>query len=547
MSAVPSSRSPVPASRIRSDPVLSRTSTQAVLPPYRTVSGPGVGIEPRVPQKRIFIGRSGGRCLIALGEARPRRSGHSLVTGFGPGVLHGVERPLEVVDVGAHACDNARFDMITRHAIHDLERLLERGRGFGVARRGERGEGVSRRDDPRAKKDALRRQGPGVALAVHALVMLPADHRNMGHVLGEHEVSEEFAGLLGMGLHVFELGLVELSGLEKKLVAYRDLAVVVEQRGGANLLELYPLEPERPPDDLRISRHALAVTGGLLIARVNRHRERLDERRPKTPLLGDELRILDRNGRRCPERAQRFLVVRRELATSVLVHDLEYADDAIVLSGHWEREQRLSAAPGAMVGLGIEAGVLISIGDVDRLARGGDGARAADPDRLPDLACACAECDLRPDLGSIALDDEDRGAISVEDLGRDRRHVPQQGVQVGDRHETARHIEDEIELGPGCDFAFALAPRLGATIAPRPALIGHQLSIGMCSSTGPTVSAICSSSIWSRRSKAPLRLFRAWITPTTLCPSLPHTGTTSMFRVRNPVRRSTFRSKRASA
>src|SRR5205823_5752689 len=242
MSAVPSSRSPVPASRIRSDPVLSRTSTQAVLPPYRTVSGPGVGIEPRVPQKRIFIGRSGARCLIALGEARLWRSGHSLVTGFGPGVLHGVERPLEVVDVPAHGCDDGR---------------------------------------------------------------------------------------------------VELPRLEKKLVAYRDLAVVVEQRGGADLLELYPLKPERPPDDLRVSRHTLAVTGGLLIACVDRHRERLDERRPETPLLGDELRVLDRNGRRCPERAQRFLVVRRERATPVLVHDLEYTDDAIVLSGHRECEQRL--------------------------------------------------------------------------------------------------------------------------------------------------------------------------------------------------------------
>src|SRR5256886_16436937 len=200
-----------------------------------------------------------------------------------------------------------------------------------------------------------------------------------------------------------------------------------------------------------------------------------------------------------------------------------------------------------MVGLGIEAGVLVRIGDVDRLACGGDGARDADPDRLPNLARACAEGDLRPDLSAVAIDDEDRGAISVEDLGRDRRHVPQQGVQVGDRHETARHIEDEIELGPGCDSAFALAARLDATVAPRAALLGHQLSIGMCSSTGPTVSAICSSSIWSRRSKAPLRLFSAWITPTTVPPSLPQTGTTSMFSVRNPVRRSTFRSKRASA
>src|SRR5438445_5372635 len=102
MSAVPSSRSPVPASRIRSDPVLSRTSTQAVLPPYRTVSGPGVGLEPRVPQKRIFISRSGARCLIALGVARLWGSGHSLVTAFATGRLSCVVRLLYVVVVAVH-------------------------------------------------------------------------------------------------------------------------------------------------------------------------------------------------------------------------------------------------------------------------------------------------------------------------------------------------------------------------------------------------------------------------------------------------------------
>src|SRR6478752_3365859 len=47
----PSSRIPVPASRMINQPSPVRTSTQGVLPPYRTVLGPGLGMEPRVPQK----------------------------------------------------------------------------------------------------------------------------------------------------------------------------------------------------------------------------------------------------------------------------------------------------------------------------------------------------------------------------------------------------------------------------------------------------------------------------------------------------------------
>src|SRR5262247_3401351 len=48
----PSSRMPVPASRMTSQSVSVRTSTHGVLPPYRTVVGPGDGIDPRVPQNR---------------------------------------------------------------------------------------------------------------------------------------------------------------------------------------------------------------------------------------------------------------------------------------------------------------------------------------------------------------------------------------------------------------------------------------------------------------------------------------------------------------
>src|SRR5688572_5605584 len=55
----PSSRIPVPASKIRmSSP--QRISTQDVLPPKPRVRGPGVAIDPRVPQKRTRMSRGSG-------------------------------------------------------------------------------------------------------------------------------------------------------------------------------------------------------------------------------------------------------------------------------------------------------------------------------------------------------------------------------------------------------------------------------------------------------------------------------------------------------
>src|SRR5207247_9873277 len=51
----PSRRIPVPQSSTIVVPLFVRTSTQEVLPPKTAVFGPGVGIEPRVPQKHRCI------------------------------------------------------------------------------------------------------------------------------------------------------------------------------------------------------------------------------------------------------------------------------------------------------------------------------------------------------------------------------------------------------------------------------------------------------------------------------------------------------------
>src|SRR5437899_321310 len=377
-------------------------------------------------------------------------------------------------------------------------------------------------------------------------MVLRGHDRHLAHVVRKFEATEKLPGLLGVRLHVGELGIVELARFRQNFVAHGDLAVVVEERRRPKLLELDAHQTHPASDHFRVARDPLAVAGGLLVAGVDRDGESLDQRFPKTLLAGEQLRVLDGDGGRGSERAQRLFVVRGEMLPALLVHDLEHTDDAIVLTGHREGEQASRAIAAALVGLGIEPRIRVCVGYVDRLPRSRDRPRDPDPHRQADLANTRAERDARPELVLLAIDDEDRRAVRIEQRCRRLGHVAQERVQIGDRHEPAGHVQDEVELRPRGHLAVGLPARLRAPLA-FASLVRHQPSMGMCSSTGPTVSAICSSSIWSRRSNAPFRLFSAWMTPTTLWPSLPQTGTTSMFKVRNPVRRSTLRSKRASA
>ena len=55
-SRTPSSRMPVPASRITTSQPGGRSSMHDVFPPYRSVSWPGEAIDPRLPQIFPFTG-----------------------------------------------------------------------------------------------------------------------------------------------------------------------------------------------------------------------------------------------------------------------------------------------------------------------------------------------------------------------------------------------------------------------------------------------------------------------------------------------------------
>src|SRR5271169_3608356 len=64
-----SRRAPVPQSKIRRSPLAVVSSTQEVLPPKKFVSGPGVAIDPLVPQKRTLMSPR-----LPCGRHRPRKT-----------------------------------------------------------------------------------------------------------------------------------------------------------------------------------------------------------------------------------------------------------------------------------------------------------------------------------------------------------------------------------------------------------------------------------------------------------------------------------------
>ena len=91
-SEAPSARIPVPESRMTRLPSSGRTSTHEVLPPVRTVSGPGDASEPREPQNLArtsgLLGRlpEDGEAAHELIRVREERHGHDLEVAVRPSI-----------------------------------------------------------------------------------------------------------------------------------------------------------------------------------------------------------------------------------------------------------------------------------------------------------------------------------------------------------------------------------------------------------------------------------------------------------------------------
>src|SRR4051794_28070274 len=83
---VPSSLAPVPQSKMKRTPEPVSTSTHEVLPPYRIVDGPGVAIDPRVPQKRsrksLLPPTDKPACQAPLSCNQGERVWHRLLTAY---------------------------------------------------------------------------------------------------------------------------------------------------------------------------------------------------------------------------------------------------------------------------------------------------------------------------------------------------------------------------------------------------------------------------------------------------------------------------------
>ena len=71
---------PEPASRMINWPS-TRSSTQEVLPPKKTVLGPGVGMDPRTPQNFTFVARS--VALVGTSSAVVSRADSAGLAGAG--------------------------------------------------------------------------------------------------------------------------------------------------------------------------------------------------------------------------------------------------------------------------------------------------------------------------------------------------------------------------------------------------------------------------------------------------------------------------------
>src|SRR5919106_6213731 len=140
-SDAPSARIPVPESRITRLPSSGRTSTHEVLPPYRTVSGPGDAREPREPQN---LARTSGLLGRLPEDGEPA---HSLV-------LLGKKRHAEALEVAGPTVHR-----LNPHVPVARDPCPERRRERQVGQGDRRARGVHRLERPRELGTAHLRLG----------------------------------------------------------------------------------------------------------------------------------------------------------------------------------------------------------------------------------------------------------------------------------------------------------------------------------------------------------------------------------------------------
>ncbi|MDQ6746429.1 MAG: hypothetical protein M3Z27_10510 [Actinomycetota bacterium] len=165
--------------------------------------------------------------------------------------------------------DRAAVKLETLLLGEDVERLLVRTtRPVGTHRRN-RVKGVRRGDDPSSERDLFAAQPVRIPLPVQALVMMQDDRGQLfvtkaGHHLGAvHWVTFD----------EIELPVGEPVRLIENLRWNAELADIVDQRGGANRLNLSAGETHLAGDASGVASHAIGMTPGVSILGFQRRRQ----------------------------------------------------------------------------------------------------------------------------------------------------------------------------------------------------------------------------------------------------------------------------------
>ncbi len=313
--------------------------------------------------------------------------------------------------VSASARSFSRFSTNIMHQVR-IERfagfLTEQPDGAFVAHRlvirplrRERVEVIDDRENARAGRDFVALHAGRVALAVPALVVAQNERRDR---IGERHARDDLRADLRVDADLLELFLRERPRLRQNVLGHRQLADVVQQRGGLDALNLVLRHADRFREARGKHLHAADVRLARAILRVDRERQRFDR---------GEVQV------------GHFLHV------ALLVFDAAQVD-LVAAIGQVQRRRREQRDP-----------VVGRAADDNRHARGRDGAdeiarRAPEEVLVPDLdeVLVRREGDRRRDERRVA--EEIRARRAEQRLGHRRERHRRQARRCRRAHETPR-------------------------------------------------------------------------------------------------------------
>src|SRR5438309_1556420 len=390
------------------------------------------------------------RNLRLLQAARVAAAGELLVMAVGD-VRHALERsrPGDLLQE-AEGVRDVRFDLAPflggerPLAYGELDYLVLAQERPRLAREGalvgELGDVLEPTEDA-GRKD--RRPVAGEHELEHAGQLAPARLElavDLGHEsLGAPRFVQEHLHLAAFGAQLFlreqrlessaqdlQLVRLQLVRLDEHVLADADLAEIVQQRRVAQLLalvagELRPAPAARRPvrarqrvgEADREPGHAARVTRRGRVARFDRDHAGADESLEELLDLLVEQSIVDGRRGLPAQSGEQLTVFLAERSVAALVERLQDADDLAFQRAHRNAKDALRAVSRFLVHVPIEARIGVGVGNVDGLVRLSDGAGDPLAHREADLARAHALRDLAPQLGSRAVEQEQRAAVGL--------------------------------------------------------------------------------------------------------------------------------------